>query len=95
MEYVNYFSAGDNDPDMGIKAKSLLTLYKAGFKIPPGFIVSGSLLRDILSSEAFSKILDAIKSGEDQAEKCVGEDALAVAKWMHGAFYSSEARARR
>jgi cytochrome c len=31
---------------------------------------------------------------EEDPEKCEDADALAVAEWMHGAFYSPEARAK-
>ena len=45
------------------------------------------------SIAALAKYIDR-EMPEDEAEKCQGEDALAVATWIHGAFYSQEARAR-
>jgi hypothetical protein len=46
------------------------------------------------SIEALAKYIDR-NMPEEEPEKCVGEDALAVAQWIHGAFYSPEARARQ
>ena len=45
------------------------------------------------SVEALAKYIDR-RMPEDDPEKCQGEDALAVAQWMYGAFYSPAARAR-
>lgn len=45
------------------------------------------------SAEALAKYIDR-EMPEDEPETCVGEDARAVAEWMHGAFYSPAARAR-
>ena len=45
------------------------------------------------SIESLAKYID-LNMPEDEPEKCEGEDAVAVAQWMHGAFYSQEARAK-
>jgi nitrate/TMAO reductase-like tetraheme cytochrome c subunit len=45
------------------------------------------------SVAALAKYIDR-EMPEDEPEKCVAADAQAVAEWMHGAFYSPEARAK-
>ena len=46
------------------------------------------------SIEALARYIDR-NMPEDDPAKCRGDDALAVATWIHGAFYSPEARARQ
>jgi len=70
MSYVLFFrEAAQQDLDeIGAKALNLAILFKKGFKVPPGFIISGRLFKSLFSKIPLQTLYKC--SAEELGDKC-------------------------
>lgn len=72
MHYVFFFrEAGQGDSkEIGVKGLNLAMLFKRGFKVPPGFIISKEVCEKLLSKKEIKKLIqDLLKSSKDEIKE--------------------------
>lgn len=70
MKYILFFSeCGEQDIDqIGRKGTNLALLFKRGFKVPPGFILSGYIFDIVKQDKKLKRVISELFSGKQEAK---------------------------